>query len=168
MGIKRCAACGDGFTQRRNVCGQQYCSKRGCQRERRRRWQRDKLKQDSDYRANQAAAQRRWRERHRDYWHKYRQSHREYTVRNREKQRERNRRRSRGGTRPWTASIAKMDVYEDKNIITSGTYRMIPESRPGIAKMDAYLVKIQVFSDSYSDRGGLQREYLMGKGRRGW
>jgi hypothetical protein len=61
-----------------------------------------------------------------------------------------------------------MDVYEDKNAITSGTYRMIPESRPGIAKMDAYLVKIQVLSDSYSDRGGLQREYLMGKGRRGW
>ncbi len=152
MGIKRCAACGDGFTQRRNVSGQQYCSKLECQRERRRRWQRDKLKQDSDYRANQAAAQRRWRERHRDYWHKYRQSHPEYTARNREQQHERNRRRSRGGTSPLPAPIAKMDVYEDKNVITSGTYRMIPESRPGIAKMDTYLVKIQVLSDSYSDR----------------
>jgi hypothetical protein len=46
-----------------------------------------------------------------------------------------------------------MDVYEDKNVITLGTYRMIPESRPGIAKMDVYLVKIQVLSDSYRDGG---------------
>jgi hypothetical protein len=111
------------------------------------------LKQDPDYRVNQAAAQRRWRERHPDYWRKYRQSHPEYTARNREKQSERNRRRGRGGTSPLTTPIAKMDVYEDINPITSGTYRMIPESGAGIAKMDAYLVKIQVLSEGYSDRG---------------
>ena len=147
MGRKRCAACGDGFTQRRNVPEQQYCSKPQCQRERRRRWQREKLKQDPDYRANQAAAQRRWRERHPDYWRKYRQSHPKYTARNREQQRKRNQSRGRGGTRPLTAPIAKMDVYENKNTVTSGTYRMIPETGSGIAKMDAYLVKIQVLSE---------------------
>ncbi|MEA3412029.1 MAG: hypothetical protein U9R74_10900, partial [Pseudomonadota bacterium] len=63
MGRKRCAACGALFTPCRNVANQQYCSKPECQRERRRRWQREKLKQDPDYQANQAAAQRRWRER---------------------------------------------------------------------------------------------------------
>lgn len=153
MGRKRCSACGDWFTQRQNVPSQQYCSKSECQRERRRRWQQDKLKQDPDYRANQAAAQRRWRERHPDYWGKYRQSHPEYTARNREKQSERNRRRGGGGTRPLTAPIAKMDVCEAKKSITSGTYRIIPEAGPGIAKMDAYLVKIQVLCDGYSDMG---------------
>lgn len=153
MGRKRCATCCDWFPQRRNVPGQQYCSKPECQRERRRRWHRDKLKQDPDYRVNQAAAQRRWRERHPDYWRKYRQCHPDYTARNREKQSERNRRRGRGGTSPLTTPIAKMDAYEDINPITSGTYRMIPESGAGIAKMDAYLVKIQVLSEGYSDRG---------------
>ena len=153
MGRKRCAACGDGFTQRRNVPSQLYCSKSECQRERRRRWQQEKLRQDPDYRANQAAAQRRWRERHPEYWRKYRQAHPEYTARNRAQQRERNRHRGRGATDPLAAPIAKMDVCEDKYLITSGTYQMIPESGLGIAKMDAYLVKIQVLSEGYSDRG---------------
>lgn len=149
MARKRCAACGDGFTPCRHVPNQQYCSKTACQRERRRLWQRAKLKQDSDYRANQAAAQRRWRERHRDYWRAYRQRHPEYTARNREQQRKRNRRRDAAGTRPLPAPIAKMDVCNDKIPLTSGTYRMIPEAGSGIAKMDAYLVKIQVLSEDY-------------------
>lgn len=152
MGRKRCAACGDGFSPCRHVPDQQYCSKPACQRERRRRWQRDKLQQDADYRANQAAAQRRWRARHPDYWRNYRQRHSEYTARNREKQRERNRRRGRDGTRPLPAPIANMDGYEEINRITSGTYRIMPAAGSGIAKMDAYLVEIQVISETYSEK----------------
>jgi hypothetical protein len=153
MSGKRCTACGERFTPCRHVPDQQYCSKPQCQRERRRRWQQEKLRQDSDYRANQAAAQRRWRERNRDYWRKYRQNHPDYTARNREQQRERNRHRGRDAMDPLTAPIAKMDVCDNKMPVTSGTYRMIPAGRPGIAKMDAYLVKIQVLSEGYSDRG---------------
>jgi hypothetical protein len=153
MGRKRCTACEERFTPCRHVPDQQYCSKPECQRERRRRWQRDRLKQDPDYRANQASAQRRWRERHPDYWRDYRRTHPEYTVRNREQQRKRNRFRGRGGTSPLTEPIAKMDVYEEINLLASGTYRMVPEPGPGIAKMDAYLVKIQVLSAGYSDKG---------------
>jgi len=153
MGGKRCTACGEGFTPCRHVPDQQYCSKPQCQRERRRRWQREKLRRDSDYRANQTAAQRHWRERHPDYWRKYRQNHPEYTARNREQQRERNRHRGRGATDPLTAPIAKMDVCDDKIPVTSGTYRLIPEGRPEIAKVDAYLVKIHVLSEGYNDRG---------------
>ena len=123
MGRKRCTACGDGFSPCRHVPDQRYCSKPACQRERRRRWQRDKLQQD--HRANQAAAQRRWRARHPDYWRNYRQRHSDYTARNREQQRERNQRRGRGGTRPLPAPIANMD---------------------------AYLVKIQFISETYSDK----------------
>ncbi len=150
MGSKQCAACGDRFTPCRNVPNQEYCSKPECQRERRRRWQREKLKQDPDYRANQAAAQRSWRERNPEYWRKYRQAHPEYTARNRIQQRERNRHRSQVPTGPSVPAIAKMDAYPDKSPVTSGTYRLIPVTGPGIAKMDAYLVKMQVLSGGYA------------------
>ena len=111
MAKQRCAACDCLFEPRRNVPQQRYCSKRACQRTRRRRWQRHKLKADADYRANQAAAQQRWRERHADYWRRYRQIHPEYAERNREQQRERNRRRRSAGTGPSPPPIAKMDAY---------------------------------------------------------
>ena len=142
----RCAACDDLFTPRRNIPDQQFCSRPDCQRARRRRWQRQKLKADPDYRANQAAAQRRWRERNTDYWRRYRQSHPAYTERNREQQRQRNRTRSQTVTGPSPSAFAKMDVYESETVVPSGTYRLIPVAGRGIAKMDAYVVEMHVLS----------------------
>jgi len=46
---KHCAACEALFTRRRNVPQQRFCSKPECQRERRRRWQREKLSEDAVY-----------------------------------------------------------------------------------------------------------------------
>jgi hypothetical protein len=103
---------------------------------RRRRWQREKLNRDPDYRANQAAAQQRWRSRHPDYWRDYRQQHPEYTQQNRAKQRERNRGRC--------ESVANMDEWHAKRPFASGTYRLIPVVGEQVANMDAYLVKIHV------------------------
>jgi hypothetical protein len=154
MDRRRCAACGELFTPRRNVPGQKYCSKPECQRERRRRWQRQKLKEDPDYRANQAAAQRRWRERHPEYWRRYRQTHPAYTERNRKQQRKRNRNRAQAATGPSAPAIAKMDAYKGQTIVASGTYRLIPVSGRDIAKMDAYLVEMQVLSRGYGNMGG--------------
>ena len=71
MGKQRCAGCGERFDARRNVLQQRFCSKPECQRARRARWQREKMAQDADYRANQAEAGRRWRERHPQYWRAY-------------------------------------------------------------------------------------------------
>lgn len=146
MGTRRCAACAERFTPRRNVPDQQYCSKPQCQRERRRRWQRQKLRQDPDYRANQTAAQQRWRERHPEYWRRYRQSHPDYTARNRQQQRQRNRRRAQAGAGSAPPLIAKMDAYTSQKPVASGTYRLTPIDGSGVAKMDAYLVKMQVVS----------------------
>jgi len=146
MDRTRCAACEALFTRRRNVPDQRFCSKPECQRERRRRWQRQKLKADPDYRANQAAAQRRWRERHPDYWRRYRHSHPAYTERNREQQRQRNRKRARAATGPSPPGVAKMDVYESETAVPSGTYRLIPVAGEKFAKMDAYLVEMHVLS----------------------
>jgi hypothetical protein len=148
MAKRRCAACGCLFEPRRNVPQQRYCSRRSCQRTRRRRWQRQKLKADADYRANQAAAQRRWRERHPDYWRGYRQSHPEYARRNRERQRQRNRRRRSAGTGPSPPAIANMDAYRSKKPFCSGTYWLVPVTEPGVAKMDAYVVEMHVLSES--------------------
>jgi hypothetical protein len=145
---RRCAACGCLFTPRGNVPQQRYCSRRSCQRTRRRRWQRQKLKADADYRANQASAQRRWRERHPEYWRGYRQSHPEYARRNREGQRTRNRRRRSPGTGPSPAPIANMDAYRSKKPIHSGTYRLVPVVAGEIAKMAAYVVEMHVLSDA--------------------
>ena len=146
MAKLRCAGCGCLFVPRRNVPQQRYCSKAACQRTRRRRWQRQKLKADADYRANQAAAQQRWRERHPDYWRRYRQTHPEYAARNRERQRERNRRRRSAGTGPSAPVIANMDAYRSQKPIRSGTYRLVPVVAEGVAKMDAYVVEMHVLS----------------------
>jgi hypothetical protein len=146
MAKRRCAGCGGLFVPRRNVPQQRYCSNRACQRTRRRRWQRQKLKADADYRANQAAAQQRWRERHADYWRRYRQAHPEYAERNREQQRVRNRRRRSAGTGPSPPPIANMDAYHPQIFVRSGTYRLVPVTAEGVAKRDAYLVEMRLLS----------------------
>ncbi len=145
---RRCAACDGLFTPRRNVPHQRYCSRPACQRARRRRWQRAKRQQDADYRANQATAQRAWCARHRDYWRRYRRAHPQYTARNRERQRERNRHRRREVASRAPPVIAKMHEYESQGLFHSGTYRLIPVSGQGVAKMDAYLVEMQVLSEA--------------------
>jgi len=146
MAKRRCAGCGCLFVPRRNVPQQRYCSTAACQRTRRRRWQRQKLKADADYRANQRAAQQRWCERHPDYWRRYRQTHPEYAARNRERQRERNRRRRSAATGPSPPVIANMDAYRSKKPIHSGTYRLVPVMAGEVAKMDAYVVEMHVLS----------------------
>lgn len=148
MGKQRCAGCGERFEARRNVLQQRFCSKPECQRTRRARWQREKMAQDADYRANQAQAGRRWRERHPQYWREYRRTHPEYTAHNRARQRHRNRRQrepSRG-----LAAIAKMDPSVPPTTVRSGTYRLIPVAGPGVAKMDTYVVEMHVLSEGYA------------------
>jgi len=119
---------------------QQYCSDPGCQKIRKRDWQREKLVKDSDYRQNQAAAQREWRSRNGDYWREYRKRNPAYTEGNRIRQRERNRRRRSG------ARIAKMDELRGKSVIRSGRYRLVPICNPGVAKMDELIVEIGVIA----------------------
>jgi len=143
---RRCEHCGERFIPRPNVARQRYCSKEACQRARRRRWRRRKLRTDAEYRGNQGDAQKRWRETHREYWKAYRATHPEYVERNRAFQRGRNRRRREG-------VIAKRYESTDWNRMRSGVYRLIPEGVGGIAKSDAYLVKLDILPGTYP-RGG--------------
>lgn len=137
-----CVCCGRHFSARRK--DQHYCFRRGCRRQRKRAFQREKIALDPAYQQNQADAQRRWRERHTDYWRQYRENHRWYAERNRRLQRLRNRRR---GKRPFLGRgrpvIAKMDAQPPE---ISGTYRLVPVSKPGsvIAKMDGMIVRLSL------------------------
>lgn len=67
-----CISCGRSFNVRPQSPTQKFCSAATCQRERRRRWAKEKLHSDPDYRANQLAAQRAWHARNPDYWKSYR------------------------------------------------------------------------------------------------
>jgi hypothetical protein len=140
---KSCLCCKKRFKAHPAVRDQGYCSDPGCQKSRKRKWQKAKLANDSDYRANQAEAQRQWRHRNRDYWRQYREKHTRYTEANRTSQRERNRRRRFG------SGIAKMDELSGKSIIRSGRYRLIPVCNPEIAKMDELIVEIGILSQAF-------------------
>jgi len=76
------------------------------------------------------------------YWKAYRDSHPEYVERNRVLQKERNHKRG-------ALLIAKRDESRSWNPMRSGLYRLIPAGEEGIAKMDEYLVKLDVLSNSY-------------------
>lgn len=71
---------------------QLYCSARRCQQVRKNLWQ-QAVRQDPDYRENQARAQAKWCASHPDYWRDYRAGHAGYTQGNREKQAMRNAKR---------------------------------------------------------------------------
>ena len=137
---KRCECCKKRFIPHPAVRDQRYCSNPECQKARKKKWQKEKLASDSDYRANQAEAQRQWRSRNRDYWRQYRKRNPAYTETNRMGQRERNRRRRSG------LGIAKMDELTGKTLIQSGRYRLVPVCNSGIAKMDELIVELGVIS----------------------
>ena len=58
---KTCPHCGKRFFPHPAVLNQRYCGSADCQKARKRKWQKEKLKSDPDYRENQAAAQKAWR-----------------------------------------------------------------------------------------------------------
>ncbi len=143
MQIKQCACCCKAFHPRPQTPKQAYCSSAACQRERRRRWQQARRHNDPEYRDNQSRAQASWTERNRDYWREYRRTHPEYRERNRSLQRERDAvRRER--------VLAKMDVSTADFPVPSGTYRLIPATPEGLAKMDAWMVRITLVSTQYA------------------
>lgn len=134
---KHCAACGQNFQPRPQAPQQSFCSAPDCQRERKRQWQRHKLKTDPDYQDNQARAQQAWNQRNLDYWRGYRESHPEYVERNRDRQSERN---AKAVLRP----IAKMDSSNPSLPLPSGIYRLSLVTDAEVAKMDVWTVEITV------------------------
>lgn len=144
---KQCAACGRIFRPCPQVPNQIYCSAPECQRERRRLWQREKLRTDPDYRDNQSRSNKNWATENPGYWRKYRDENPDYVDSNRKQQQRRNQKRQ------W-APIAKMDVSAPAFPLSSGRYRLTPVSDDGIAKMDVWIVEINVLSSISDDSPG--------------
>jgi len=109
---------------------------------RKRKWQKEKLSNDSAYRENQAMAQSDWCSRNKGYWKEYRKRNPAYEEQNRIRQRERNR------IKRIKPDIAKMDAQKGEPLIISGRYRLQPLSNQMIAKMDELIVEIDVISRS--------------------
>lgn len=136
--MNRCVHCGEEFKGR--VKGQRYCSNKVCQRARRARWQRNKMREDDDYRENQNRCYKEWIRKHRGYWKRYRENHPEYVERNRilQVKRDIKRRNDRIGK-----FLAKMDVAA-KGLYSrrGGLFKLIPEGDRLLAKMDAMTVRL--------------------------
>jgi hypothetical protein len=72
---------------------QRVCSQPECQRQRRRDYHRERIRNDPAYAGDVRASQKKWRQAHPEYWKQYRQRHPESAARNRNQQRQRDRKR---------------------------------------------------------------------------
>lgn len=141
MQTRRCTACGREFVPNPRVKNQTYCSDGACQKARKRLWQKDKLARDLEYRLNQSAAQKAWRDRNPGYWKDYRNKHPDSVKRNRENQRKR-----RALKRAQPVPVAKMDALRSESPLITGTYQLVPLAGHPVAKMDALTVEIRLVS----------------------
>ena len=142
--IRRCQHCQDPLPLSRRNPTQCFCCKKECQKARKRQWQRDKMRSDPVYRLNQKQAQQDWQKRNPDYWRQYRQRRPEYAQHNRDMTKQRV-----AVQRQLTSAakmFAKMDAFKAQTQLLSGYYGLIPFGEM-FAKMDAKLVKINLFQD---------------------
>ncbi len=152
--LRRCQHCRCLFEVCNKVKKHEFCNKKECQKARKRKWHREKMQNDGEYRNDQKIAQEDWRNKNPEYWKDYRRDNKEYTDRNREQQRRRNQ-VNRAKSAPVIKSdpIAKMDAITPKNKILSGKYQLVPMTPNMIAKMDAIIVEINSISDRYTYSG---------------
>jgi hypothetical protein len=149
---RRCRNCGCLFEVCNKVKKHEYCNKKKCRKARKRKWQKQKIKNDETYRKDQKEAQEVWLNNNPDYWKNYRSKNKKYTQRNRKKQRKRNQ-KARSETAPISKPIAKMDALTNENSVISGKYELVPVKSDMIAKMDALIVEINTISKGYAYSG---------------
>lgn len=149
-----CIHCGKSFKDNPRVKEQEYCNRDECQRARRSRWQKEKMRNDADYRDNQKRCWKEWVEKHPGYWEKYRAKNPDYVKRNRELQYIRDARRR----KRWRDNVlAKMDsLIKGFYSRRGGVFKILPQGSRLLAKMDSLTVKlIPVQGDRELQGGGL-------------
>lgn len=146
--LRICRHCQSPFRPHQKVPGQRFCSSNTCQKARHRIWQKQKLKNDPDYKKNQREAQKTWRVKNPDYWRNYRNKHPDYVERNNSLQKIRNTKsRYDLSTHPKESlMIAKMDELIRQSELIPGYYMLYPVVTGKIAKMDEMLVRIEVIT----------------------
>lgn len=127
---------------------QHYCGDKECQRARKSKWQREKLKKDIGYRNRQRESQATWRKNKPadQYQAHYRSSHPEYEHNNRQLQLKRNKKRK--------ANLLSVKDCKDGHVtagafIQSGFYEIRPLNEIAgekIVKMDRLKVQLHIIS----------------------
>jgi len=139
-----CHGCGqEKIADPRQKGQQKFCGEPACQRARKARWQKTKMKSDPTYRAQELDALKQWRKErplHR-YQREYRETHPEYVEENRRRQRLRNRKHRREAS---PEVIVKMDAL---TTLKSDTYLLRPLGSEKIVKMDALVVELTVLNE---------------------
>ncbi len=147
-----CEHCGLPFECYRNRKDQRYCGKPECQKARKAKWQREKIRNNPQYKAEQKQAQKDWCDKTPGYWKRYRKDHPKVKTNNRIRQRIRNlKRRSKNQvlkalnedkTDHALKVIAKMDALNRSNDRDHSQFWLVPV----IAKMDALKVELHLIS----------------------
>ena len=143
-----CSCCGEFFVPSPRHKNQNFCQKTKCQKSKKAEWQRNKIRTDPEYAANQKQSNAEWLQNNPDYWKNYRQNNPEKTARNRLLQTIRNRRRTeeaRLGTKMDTSLIAKMDASKRNDFELVGQFWLVPM----IAKMDALKIFLRTIPAGY-------------------
>lgn len=152
--MRRCAHCHCLFEVCNKVSKHEYCNKKECQKARKRKWQREKIKNDADYCKDQKEAHQDWKNNNPDYWRTYRSNNKEYADRNRRQQCRRNlARQATSAPVNTSAPIAKMDAILSEKALISGKYQLVPVMPDMIAKMDALIVEIKTIPNNYNFSG---------------
>ena len=141
--IRRCSCCGCYFHPDPRVKNQRFCGKRKCQQARKNKWQRQKIVDDPEYRADKDDSQRSWLDRTPDYWKQYRLNNPDYTERNRQLQRERDSKRRKVSEKNPAdeGNLAKRDALDSFLDANTMRYLLLP-AESNLAKKDAIMVKI--------------------------
>lgn len=157
MSQDNCEHCQQPFQRYKNRKDQRYCGKPECQKARKSKWKRDRIKKDAAFRAYHNQTNKDWRKMSLGYWKKYRKDNPEKTERNRILQRVRNQKR-RLKTKVGKAtgqvpkSIAKVDASEliaKVDALKSNNHQAFNEFWivPVIAKVDVLKAHILFISD---------------------
>lgn len=138
--MKTCIHCGDEFEPNPRVKNQGYCSNLECQRARRARCQRQKMRSDLDYQEDKRRNEQEWHKSHPGYYKEWRSKHPEYVERNKELQQIRNAKRCKNSVIKMIAKLYSLDgrFYSRRG----STFRLIPEDNRLIAKLDVLTVKL--------------------------
>jgi hypothetical protein len=138
MERRQCICCRARFTPTRNP-DQRYCAKSPCQKKRRCKYQKQKLAQDADYRANQRASEQNWHKRHPNYWQHYRKNRPHQIIKNRNAQYERDKKRRRRGAILYSGPmLATMYSFNQDNFYLSCSYNTFLSNASLLATIGRY------------------------------
>jgi len=153
-----CQHCQGHFQKNPRLKGdQRYCGSICCQQSRKNKWERERLRSDSGYRAKRALAKRKWYQGYPGdrYQHAYRDHHPDYVKANQEKQRDREKQLKRGKQPSGNESVSKVVKTDpspappSKRLVPRGLYVLIPYKKAdgeNVVKTDEFVVELRAWS----------------------